>query len=251
MARLKRAEDAFGREMMDYFNGEAIGDEIVERDDGWIETSTEPALYFAEFAQWPDVEKKAIDLARGRVLDVGCGAGRVGRYLQGEGYEVVGIDNSPLAVKVCRERGVGKTRVASLSEFTAPAESFCTVVMFRNNFGLFGDAEHARRLLKRWHRMTTPPARILAASTDPYATRVPEHLQYHRQNRRKGRMGGQIRIRVRYRKHATPWWDLLLVSRDEMRKLVDGTGWKVSDLLDEGGARYVAVLEKEGKGVRR
>ena len=57
-------------------------------------------------------------------------------------------------------------------------------------------------------------------------------------------MSGQMRIRVRHRSLATPWFDYLFVSRDEMRSLVDGTGWRVPRFVDPHGALYVAVLEK-------
>jgi 2-polyprenyl-3-methyl-5-hydroxy-6-metoxy-1,4-benzoquinol methylase len=55
----------------------------------------------------PD-EKKAIDYAKGRVLDVGCGAGRHILYLQKKGLKVLGIDQSPLAVNMCKLRGAKK-----------------------------------------------------------------------------------------------------------------------------------------------
>ena len=85
----------------------------------------------------------------------------------------------------------------------------------------------------------------LAQSTDPHQTKLPDHLQYHAENRRRGRMPGQVRIRVRYRKLATPWWDLLLVSKDEMQELLLDTGWYVQKFLDSNGPSYIAVLRKD------
>ncbi len=57
-------------------------------------------------------------------------------------------------------------------------------------------------------------------------------------------MSGQVRIRVRHRELATPWFDYLFVSRDERRSLADGTGWRVTRFLDPHGDMYVGVLEK-------
>ena len=94
--------DAYGREVHDYFHGDKDIHEIVERDDGYIDVSSGPAAYFTPHEAWPAVEQEALTYARGRVLDVGCGPGRVSLYLQEHGHEVVAIENSPLAIEVAR-----------------------------------------------------------------------------------------------------------------------------------------------------
>jgi hypothetical protein len=64
--------------------------------------------------------------------------------------------------------------------------------------------------------------------------------------RERGRMAGQIRMRVRYLVHRSDWFDYLMVSRDEMRSIVEGTGWRVVSFLDDSsGSRYAGILEKE------
>lgn len=59
-------------------------------------------------------------------------------------------------------------------------------------------------------------------------------------------MSGQLRLRVRYKKYATPWFDYLLVSKDEMQNVLDGTGWQVKSFLDSDDPMYVAIIEKGG-----
>src|SRR5262245_66440757 len=86
--------------------------EIVEREDGFINASvTGPAMYFAPFRRWPAHHRAAMRLVRGRVLDVGAGAGRVSLHLQERGHDVVAIDHSPGALEVCRRRGVVDARL--------------------------------------------------------------------------------------------------------------------------------------------
>ena len=59
-------------------------------------------------------------------------------------------------------------------------------------------------------------------------------------------MSGQIRLRVRYKAHASPWFDYLFVSKDELRNILAGTGWAVARFVDEpDNSRYIAVMEKE------
>jgi len=243
MARLTDKQDAYGHALQDYSCGQGEY-EIAERDDGYVDVSGGPAYYLSGFDDWPAPQRKALEFARGRVLDVGCGAGRVALYLQEQGHEVVGIDISPLAVKACRKRGVKDARILSITQASGKLGTFDTIVMYGNNFGLFGSFRRARWLLRRFHGMTSEGARIIAESRDPYSTDAPWHTAYHRANKRRGRMGGQLRIRVRYRLHCTPWFDYLLASREEMRQIVDGTGWTVGRTFEGPAGSYTAVIDR-------
>ncbi|HUU21646.1 MAG TPA: class I SAM-dependent methyltransferase [Phycisphaerae bacterium] len=250
MARLSKKQDAYGQAIWDCYHQRG-GYEINERDDGFVGVSMGPPAYLAEFEDWPARQKQAIRLARGKVLDVGCGAGRVALYLQSKGLEATGIDVSPRAVEVCRLRGLKKAEVLSITQLGPKFGVFDTIVMYGNNFGLFGSFRRARWLLRRFRNLTTPAGRIIAETNDPYGTGGPArpsrrcHLEYHKRNRKRGRMGGQVRIRARYLTYATPWFDYLMVSKDEMRRIVAGTGWKITRFFDSKGSGYVAVLEKE------
>jgi SAM-dependent methyltransferase len=237
--------DGYGRLLADAFAGSEEVVEIVERDDGFIDASRfGPQLYLAPYRRWPPHERRAMRFVRGRVLDVGCGAGRVALHLQERGHEVVAIDVSPGAVEVARRRGLRDVRLLSIDDVDESLGAFDSIVMYGNNFGLFGSRRKAKRLLRRFHRLTTEHGRIVAASRDPYLTTAQVHLDYHERNRSRGRMSGQVRIRVRYHEHATPWFDYLMVSRDEMDELAAGTGWAVARTVDEEDGLYVAVIEK-------
>ena len=182
---------------------------------------------------------------RGRVLDIGCGAGRHCLYFQSKGLDVVGVDVSPLAVDVCKQRGVKDARVLSITEITRSLGVFDTITMMGNNFGLFGSFARARRLLRRFHGLTSANGRIVAVTLDPYQTDNPAHLAYHERNRKRGRMGGQIRLRVRHQMSKTPWFDYLFVSQAELKDIVSDTGWHVAQILPSDGPIYAMVLEKD------
>ena len=57
-------------------------------------------------------------------------------------------------------------------------------------------------------------------------------------------MSGQIRFRVRFGKSCSDYFDYLMVSQEEMTKIVDGTGWRVAKFIHEEGPGYAAVIEK-------
>ena len=109
----------------------------------------------------------------GRVLDVGCGAGRHLLYLQRRRHDVLGIDVSPGALEVCRRRGASSVELLSVTQIGARLGAFDTVLMLCGNFGLFGTERRARRLLRRLVDMTTPQARLVVNTSDPTRTTNP------------------------------------------------------------------------------
>jgi cyclopropane fatty-acyl-phospholipid synthase-like methyltransferase len=238
---MKDFQDAYGHEVYDHLLGKG-GFEIVERDDGYFDATPGPRMYFSEYRDWPAIEKKAMRFVRGRVLDIGCGAGRHSLYLQNKGFDVLGIDNSPLAIKVCKLRGLKRVQVMPITKITSKLGRFSTILMLGNNFGLFGSFKRARWLLQRFHSIAEEKARIIAGTRDIYQTDEPQHLEYHERNRRRGRMPGQIRLRIRYKKYVTPWFDYLMVSQEEMHEILEGTGWKVERFLEGEGGMYIAVI---------
>src|SRR3989454_12795749 len=102
---LNDKQDAYGHQLYDCFRGENVV-EVVERDDGFIDSSTSlPKYYLADYKNWRPHEKDAMRYASGRMLDIGCGGGRNFPYFQSKGFNVLGIDVSPLAAKVCKLQG--------------------------------------------------------------------------------------------------------------------------------------------------
>lgn len=238
-------KDAYGQEVWAYLNKKESY-EVVERDDGFIDLSGGAPAYFADFKDWPKVQRQAIKFARGKILDVGAGAGRVSLYLQKRGFDVTAIDNSPLAIRVCKKRGVKHTKVLPIEKIGIfEPNTFDTVIMFGNNFGLFGSFKKAKILLKKLHKITTPSALIITESNDPYKTDDSVHLSYHKFNKKRGRMPGQLRIRIRFRNYIGDWFDCLIVSKEEMKQILKGTGWKIKKFIDSEKSMYIAIIEKD------
>ena len=240
---LKDFEDAYGYEIYDHFMGKHTY-EIIEREDGFIDLSSGPVMYFQTYDDWSNHNKQAMEFVSGRVLDIGCGAGRFSLYLQGKGHPVLGIDNSPKAVEVCLLRGLKEVKGIPITRISASLGKFDTILMLGNNFGLMSNPTRAKWLLRRFRQITNENAVIIAESNDIYQTTEPLHLEYHAYNRQRGRLSGQIRLRVRHKKRATPWFDYLMVSKLEMEDILDGTGWQVKEFIDSDTSSYIAIIGK-------
>jgi hypothetical protein len=150
----------------------------------------------------------------------------------------------PLAVEVARQRGLADARLGTLDSALRADERFDTILLLGNNLGLLAGERQGRHLLRKLARAATDRGRILGGCYDPYDGASELARGYHARNRARGKMGGVERLRVRYRQYATPWYDVLFASREEVVRLVEGTGWVASRFVDDG-AGYVAVLDLE------
>lgn len=238
-----RVGDAFGEMLR---TGLALASpgamiEIVERDDGLIRAGT-AERYFAEPAAWLPFERQALESAAGRVLDVGCGAGRYALALQARGLPVTALDISPGAVDVSRQRGVSDAVLGTVSDHAAAGQRYDTFLLMGENLGLLENAGQAPRFLAGLTAMASPGARIIAHGADPHPANNPADVTYLQRNRELGRMPGQMTIRVRHRDLASPWFDYLLCSPGELAALLEATTWEVTDISEVDPVNYLAIL---------
>lgn len=234
--------DAFGKALMAYLRGEPA-EYLVERDDGKIDQYN-AGEYFIKYEEWPRYAQEAALETRGRVLDVGCGAGRVALWLQSRGLDVVAIDISPLALEVSRLRGVRNCRLIDVRSLSFPKSHFDTVVMFGNNLGIAGDVQQTRKVLTSLYRITKEDGLIIASTRNPLKTTKQAHLAYHEQNRRRRRPPGLVKIRIGFGGEWDDWFELLMLGEDELIEVLEPTGWVFERKYGSEGANYFAILKK-------
>ncbi len=120
---------------------------------------------FRTEVQMPAIEQKALQMAEGRILDVGAGSGCHSLALQQAGKEVLAIDISPLSVETMESRGVRQVRHVNLFD-----ESFCetfdTVLMLMNGSGIVGRLENLPAFFRRMKQILRPNGCILMDSSD-------------------------------------------------------------------------------------
>lgn len=216
-----------------------------ERDDGFRD-SEDLSWYLSSYRSFPIIEKQALRFVRGRVLDVGCAAGRHALYLQRRGFAVTGIDSSATLVDLARERGVRDVRqVDACRRLPFKGGAFDTVVLFGNNLGICGTLPLFRRMLRELHRVTSADGRILATTATPNAS-DPAWWSYLANNIAKKRPPGQVRMRLLFNGKKGPWFDLLLFSPTDLLRVASTEGWRAThtfpwETFEKG---YSVVLEK-------
>jgi SAM-dependent methyltransferase len=243
---MRADDDVFGRALLEWATGDTTP-EVLEREDGFTQVGAGPVVYLAQYSDWPSAERKSLRYVRGRVMDVGCGAGRVALELQQRGFDVVGLDSSPLASRAAELRGVNEVWSLSIAGVDQRLESFDSIVLFGNNFGIFETPARARQLLIRLARGTNPRARIFAESTSAYFGGAPAvERSYYRMNLARGRSPGQVTVRYHYGSLVGPWFRWLYVTQSELRAILVGTGWHIERVLSSHLSEpYVAILAKD------
>lgn len=156
-------KDLFGQAILDYQTQNAPEDLITETNISEADEMS-VAYLFRTYQEMPKIEKKALQMAKGKILDVGCGAGSHSVYLQQKGFEVTAIDISSNAIKACQLRGVKDARVQHLLELKN--EQFDTILLLMNGTGIFGTLAETSKYLQKLKSLLTPNGQILIDSSD-------------------------------------------------------------------------------------
>jgi SAM-dependent methyltransferase len=155
--------DIFGKALLDYQKGNYIED--IKAFSSLDEEDTIPIPYlFRAYNEMPEIEQKALQLCRGNVLDIGCGAGSHSLYLQEKEIKVTALDSSKGAIETCKQRGVESTQNTAILDFKE--QKFDTLLLLMNGIGVVGKLELLRTYLTHFKSLLNPNGQILLDSSD-------------------------------------------------------------------------------------
>ncbi len=155
-------KDLFGKALLDYHNGNYTEDIITSTNISNEDILPLPYL-FRNFSEMPKLEQKALQLSKGKVLDVGCGTGIHALYLQNKGFEVKAIDISQGAIEVCKQIDVLNTEIKDVLDET---ETFDTILLLMNGTGIFQELTQVSKYLTHLKTLLKPNGQILIDSSD-------------------------------------------------------------------------------------
>jgi SAM-dependent methyltransferase len=157
-------KDLMGRAIWDYFYQE--NPEDLQTETSISELDDLPVSYlFRNYKEMNALEKKALDLSFGKVLDVGAGAGSHSLYLQNKrNLDVAALDISPKSIEICKARGVKNAVCEDFLKFSN--DKFDTILLLMNGTGIFQSLKNLDQYLQKLKNLISENGQILLDSTD-------------------------------------------------------------------------------------
>ena len=234
-------KDLFGRAILDYQTGNNPEDLITETSIS-DEDEMPVAYLFRGFKEMPAIEKKALQLAKGKVLDVGCGAGSHSLYLQNDkGLEVISIDISEKAIKTCELRGLKNSKKMNVLDFES-TEKFDTIILLMNGTGIFGKMNQISNYLQKLNSILNDGGQILIDSSDLIymydqdedgSYQVPADYYY-----------GELSFTIQYKGETEEPFDWLYVDYNTLQNAAHANGLQCELVLEGEHFDYLARLTK-------
>jgi SAM-dependent methyltransferase len=227
--------DPHGEALLDYLSGNASATLICiqdgERDDVpagfWFRETVDP------------LEQRALDLCRGRVLDLGAGTGVHALQLQERGLDVVAIDVVPGCVQIMSQRGVRRPLAADL--YTFEGGPFDTILCVCSGLDKVGRLTHLPGFLDRMRHLLAPGGQLLADSFDLRVGASPDRLAQLAAKERAGRYFGEMDLQFEFNGRRGAAFTVLQIDAQTLAQHAREHGWSC-EVLERHGGHYLARL---------
>ena len=233
-----------GQALADYADG-LDAEMVLFQEDGeyW---ALPAAVFFRSFDEMSELEEAALDLCRGRVLDVGAGAGSHALVLQERGLNVTAVDVDAQAVEVMRRRGVHR---ALRGDFLRDPDAqlggpFDTLLLLMNGIGLAGDLDGLDLFFHRAAEHLAPGGQLLFDSTDLRLGPHPREMARMAARVRAGRYRGATLQRLLYHGVEAPPLAWLYVDEEMLRAHAERAGWASQVIFTGPDGTYLARLTR-------
>lgn len=228
-----------GISLLDFHNGdrEAV---ISVIDDLGQRFEVPVRLFFRGWAELPALERAALDLCRGRVLEIGAGSGGQTLILQERGLSVCALDFLAECVEVMRRRGVREAVQADIHTFES-AERFDTLLSLMNGIAMVGGLDGLQPFLKSIRRLLKPGGQFLFDSTDLRLTSKPQLGALLKKREQQGRYFGEQDLQLEYKSRPGTPFTQLCVDAETMAAHAAQAGWSC-EIITRDECRYLARL---------
>ncbi|HRZ78008.1 MAG TPA: class I SAM-dependent methyltransferase, partial [Bacteroidales bacterium] len=220
--------------------GGVEGVPIIIRSDSVEYEPMSPGYFFRSMKEMPLLEREALQMCRGKVLDVGFAAGAHALELLGRGLDVYGVDVSPGAVSVAIARGF--TQVRQIDFNRLEGEHFDTILLMMNGVGMCGTLKKLPGFLRRCQSLLTSDGQILLDSADL------QHLFMEEDGSLMVNLGvryyGEVRYQMQYRNIVGRPFEWLYVDFYSLSRIAAKVGLRAELIASQEDHSYLARLTK-------
>ena len=195
---------------------------------------------FRSYDNMPEIERKALNLARGKTLDVGAGSGCHSIFLQQQGVDVTAIDISALSVDVMKKRGIRK--VFEQDFFTLKGR-YDTILMLMNGIGIVETLQRMPEFFKVLDQILAPGGQLLCDSTDIRYVFEDENGDFDFPDTSK--YYGELSYRMQYKNTISEPFNWLYIDIDTLKRLANQNGYSVEVLVEGEQFNYLAQIIKK------
>ena len=232
-------KDLFGLAILDYQTNNAPENLITETS---ISESDKMlvAYLFRSFEQMPKIEQTALNLCRGNVLDVGCGAGSHSLYLQNKkNLNVTSIDISKNAIVACQLRGLKNAKVQNIIDVDEDIEKFDTILLLMNGTGIFGKLTATPKYLQKLKTLLNPNGQILIDSSDLVYMYDKDDLKSLQQSKK---YYGELEFYMSYKNKDEVPFDWLYLDFETFTTEAANANLKIEKIIDGENFDYLVRL---------
>lgn len=223
--------DVFGKALTDFYK-------TGEADTLWLHNSyDEPEempvdFFFRDDEDMPVLELQALQMCKGKVLDIGAGVGSHALVLQAFNVDVTAIDISEAAVKIMSDRGVKKALHQDIFNYK---EKFDTILMLMNGIGLTGTLPGFKDFLIKLKSLVNPDGQVLFDTSDIaylYEDLPKPQNQYY----------GEVSYQYEYKGVKGNWFNWLYIDQQTLEEIAKETGWTSEIVFDDDEDQYLVRL---------
>ncbi len=203
------------------------------------------SLFFRSLEELREVDREALALVRGRVLDVGAGVGSLSLILQEGGVAVTAVEVIPEAVEIMAARGVEDPREGRVEDLP-PSRDYDTALTLMNGAALAGTLPRLPTLLQVLEGLLAPGGQILLDSTDTLEAvgSPPGDITWG-----EGEYPGELQYQMEFRGERGAPFPQLFIDPATLQRVASNVGWR-SELAWQGRAgEFLARLTRESEFV--
>ncbi len=233
----KHHNDVLGLALNDYLQNRVNRNVIVHSPD--FEDDIIPlSYYFRQEIDLSDIEKTALNLCSGKVLDAGAGAGSHALMLQEKGLDVTAIDICEGACQVMKKRGVKSVVHDDIFHFSGG--KFDTILMLMNGIGLVQSIPGLKIFMEKIPDLLNPGGRVIFDSTNLiYLLKEEDGSIMLNLN---DAYYGEIEFQLEYNSYISQSFNWLYIDFDTLDWIADEAGLKACLILEGDNLSYLASI---------